>query len=344
MTRNRLIAAVAGVLALLLLAAFGYDRSQQEKVANGVTVGGVDISGLTRAEAQMKLESEIEEAVQKPVVVVHDGERRTLQPRRSRVAVDVPGMVDHAIEESNKGIFVVGAARRISGADRNLAIPVEITWSKPSVNRFVASVNRSFAENPQDASLKYSAKGLGVKPARKGSVVRKARLNEQIVARLEDPTMTRRIKAPMRLKNAAVTTRAELAKKYPTVVIVDRAGFKLRLYKKLKLDRTYPIAVGAAGHDTPTGIYAIQNKQENPSWHVPNSEWAGDLAGKVIPPGPDNPIVARWLGIADGVGIHGTNSLGSIGSAASHGCIRMKPTDVIALFPLVPVGSPVYIS
>lgn len=329
---------------LLTLAAFGYDRSQQNKVANGVTVGGVDISGLTRAEAQMKLESEIEEAVQRPVIVVHNGKRRRLQPKRSRVAVDVPGMVDHAIEQSNDGFFVVDAARRISGADRKLAIPVEITYSKSSVSRFVNGVNRSFASDPKDASLDYSAKGLSVQAAQTGSVVRKARLKEQIVSRLEDPTMTRRIKAPMRSKNAAVTTRAELAKKFPTVVIVDRGNFKLRLYKNLKLDRTYPIAVGAAGRETPTGLYAIQNKQVNPTWNVPNSDWAGDLAGKVIPPGPDNPLVARWLGIYDGVGIHGTNSLGSIGSAASHGCIRMKPTDVIALYPLVPVGSPVYIA
>jgi lipoprotein-anchoring transpeptidase ErfK/SrfK len=56
-----------------------------------------------------------------------------------------------------------------------------------------------------------------------------------------------------------------------------------------------------------------------------------------------NPLKARWLGIVDGVGIHGTGAEYSIGSRASHGCIRMRVADVIALYPRVPIGTPVYI-
>ena len=81
----------------------------------------------------------------------------------------------------------------------------------------------------------------------------------------------------------------------------------------------------------------------NPSWQVPNSSWAGSLAGRTIPPGPDDPLKARWLGIFAGAGIHGTEELGSLGSAASHGCIRMSIPDVIQLYPQVPVGAPIYI-
>jgi lipoprotein-anchoring transpeptidase ErfK/SrfK len=82
----------------------------------------------------------------------------------------------------------------------------------------------------------------------------------------------------------------------------------------------------------------------NPSWHVPTSDWAGELAGTVVPPGPSNPIKARWMGIYDGAGIHGTDATGSIGTAASHGCIRMLIPDVVELFDQVPVGAPVYIA
>jgi len=99
-----------------------------------------------------------------------------------------------------------------------------------------------------------------------------------------------------------------------------------------------------AGRDTPAGTYHITNKQVNPAWYVPNSDWAGSLAGQVIPGGaPNNPLVARWLGIQDGIGIHGTNEPWSVGSAASHGCIRMRPEDVIDLYPRVPVGTAVLI-
>ena len=81
------------------------------------------------------------------------------------------------------------------------------------------------------------------------------------------------------------------------------------------------------------------------AWSVPNKPWAGALAGKVIPGGtPDNPLKARWMGIYNGAGIHGTDQVGSLGSAASHGCVRMAIPDVIELYDQVEVASPVYIA
>jgi lipoprotein-anchoring transpeptidase ErfK/SrfK len=139
-------------------------------------------------------------------------------------------------------------------------------------------------------------------------------------------------------------TSDRVAAKYPTVVTVDRAGFRLHLFKNLKLVKSYPIAVGRQGLETPAGLYPVQDKQINPVWHVPNSSWAGALAGKTIPPGPADPIKARWIGITGGAGIHGTTEIGSLGSAASHGCIRMAIPDVIDLFDRVPYGSMIYVA
>jgi lipoprotein-anchoring transpeptidase ErfK/SrfK len=108
--------------------------------------------------------------------------------------------------------------------------------------------------------------------------------------------------------------------------------------------KTYSIAVGMAGLETPAGIRQVLEKQVNPAWHVPNSPWAGSLAGQTIPASdPRDPIKARWLGLGDGVGIHGTAEDWSIGTRASHGCIRMHVSDVINLYPRVPVGTPVLI-
>jgi lipoprotein-anchoring transpeptidase ErfK/SrfK len=137
----------------------------------------------------------------------------------------------------------------------------------------------------------------------------------------------------------------DLVKKYPAILVVNRGAFTLTLYKDLKLAKTYRIAVGQVGLETPAGLYHIQNKAINPAWHVPNSAWAGSLAGTVVPGGtPQNPLKARWLGIFDGAGIHGTDATSSIGSAASHGCIRMLIPDVIELYDQVPVGAPIYIA
>ena len=81
----------------------------------------------------------------------------------------------------------------------------------------------------------------------------------------------------------------------------------------------------------------------DPVWNVPDSDWAGSLAGQSVPPGPDNPLKARWMGIYNGAGIHGTTDTASLGSAASHGCVRMAIPDVIDLYDRVDVGTPIYI-
>lgn len=332
----------AGAVLVLVLGAFAFDKTRSDTIANGVSIGGIDVSGMSRDEAYAKLDKEIQQVVQTPLVVTYQGKRRTLKPDKSKVGVDVHGMVDEAVERSNQGFFLTNAARTVAGSDRNISIPTEISYSRAAVKRFVRSVHKSFDRAPKDASIAYSARSIGEVDSKPGLSVRSAALTAAIVGRLKNPTEPRIVRAPMK-KTKAKISKSQLAKKYPTIVLVDREGFKLRLFKKLKLAKTYPIAVGQAGLETPAGLYTINDRQINPSWHVPNSDWAGDLAGKTIPPGPGNPIVARWLGIYDGVGIHGTDDIGSLGTAASHGCIRMNPTDVIALFPQVPMGTPVYI-
>jgi len=138
-------------------------------------------------------------------------------------------------------------------------------------------------------------------------------------------------------------TTEEVASRYPSYLTLDRASFTLRLWEHLKLAKTYTVAVGQEGLETPEGLYAIQEKEENPTWHVPESSWAGSLAGQDIPPGPSNPIKARWMGIFEGAGIHGTEETWSLGSAASHGCVRMAIPDVEELYDRVEVGTPIYI-
>ena len=169
-------------------------------------------------------------------------------------------------------------------------------------------------------------------------------LQQRIAQALTVPGVERTVRAPVRILKPKVT-QAELAGKYPVVLVADRYNFKLRLYRNLSLQKEYTVAVGALGFDTPAGLYHIQNKAVDPAWHVPNSDWAGDLAGTIVPGGvPDNPLKARWLGIFDGAGIHGTDQTYSLGSAASHGCIRMAIPDVIELYDQVPVGAPIYIA
>jgi lipoprotein-anchoring transpeptidase ErfK/SrfK len=155
---------------------------------------------------------------------------------------------------------------------------------------------------------------------------------------------TRTVKVPVRVTERPNRTFADFAKRYPTVLAVDRDAKVLRLYKNLKLAEHYRIAVGRAGLETAAGRYKIVEKIVDPPWHVPNSSWAGALAGRTIPPGdPQNPLEARWMGFHDGQGIHGTTDVNSLGTAASHGCIRMAVRDVKRLYREVKIGTPLFL-
>ncbi|MEO7197876.1 MAG: L,D-transpeptidase, partial [Solirubrobacterales bacterium] len=167
-------------------------------------------------------------------------------------------------------------------------------------------------------------------------------LRRDVEAAIADPA-NRTVEPKVEKVRPEVTT-TELATKYPTYIVVDRANFTLTLYTNLKEEASYTVAIGAVGYDTPTGLYNIESKQVDPIWNVPDSDWAGSLAGKTIPPGPENPLKARWMGFYNGAGIHGTSDIASLGSAASHGCVRMDVPDVVDLFDRVDIGTPVYIS
>jgi L,D-transpeptidase ErfK/SrfK len=107
----------------------------------------------------------------------------------------------------------------------------------------------------------------------------------------------------------------------------------------------YPVAVGSAGWQTPRGAFTVVNKRRDPAWHVPpsilqESRQRGRQLPPVVAPGPNNPLGARWIGLSlAGIGIHGTNAPSSIFRAVSHGCVRLHPDDVAALFDLVPIGA-----
>jgi len=198
---------------------------------------------------------------------------------------------------------------------------------------------------PVDADIAVTGEKVKVRKAVTGLTVDARKLRPKVEqALVSDIVGERAVRADLRRIKPKVSDK-RLAKKYPVVLTVDRSNFRISLFRKLKKVKTYPIAVGAAGLETPAGRYSITNKAVNPAWSVPNSPWAGSLAGTVIPGGiASNPLKARWLGVYDGVGVHGTDARYSIGSNASHGCIRMLVEDVVKLYDQVPVGAPIYIN
>jgi L,D-transpeptidase ErfK/SrfK len=139
-------------------------------------------------------------------------------------------------------------------------------------------------------------------------------------------------------------------------VVVNLPEHRLYYFPKAKKGEkpvviTYPVSIGKMDWHTPLGETRVISKQKNPSWYPPESVRKehlanGDPLPKVVPAGPDNPLGDFAMRLAVGGGsymLHGTNNPMAVGMAITHGCIRMYPEDVAALFPLVPVGTKVWL-
>jgi lipoprotein-anchoring transpeptidase ErfK/SrfK len=343
--RHRSFILVAVLLLLLVggaVAAYAYDSSRKDRIADGVTVAGTDVGGMTAAEAHRVLVRDLKEPLEQPVAVVYRGKRFNLSAEDAGVSADIGGMVDEAIARSREGNIITRVARDITGGEETVQIAARVSYSEPAVDKLVRRVKRNLDQPAKDAEVSFPS--LEKVKEQPGVRVKGKVLKQRISQALTVPGVDRRVKATVAVIQPKVT-QDELAKKYPVLLVADRNAFQLLLYKDLQLQRQYTVAVGALGFDTPAGLYHIQNKAVNPAWSVPNSDWAGDLAGTVVPGGvPENPLKARWLGIYDGAGIHGTDQTYSLGTAASHGCIRMAIPDVIELYDQVPVGTPIYIA
>jgi lipoprotein-anchoring transpeptidase ErfK/SrfK len=342
--RRRLIGATL-LLALPAAAfvgtAYAYARSERDTVASGIHVGRIELGGLSAAAARAKLERAFRPML-RPVVLRSGEGRLVLTAEKLKLSVGTDAVVDRALTLSDRGWFVARAWREWTGGHVRANLEPQLHYSRAEVARTVHALQTRIDRQPTDAAVVPSFDHLTVTNGQRGVAVAAGVLRREIAHVLVSRRARRVVDVPIRHPQPRVTV-SDLGRLYPSYITIDRARFTLRVYSHLQVARSYPIAVGQVGLETPSGLYHIQDKIVNPSWQVPFSSWTGSLAGKLIPPGPDDPLKARWLGIFNGAGIHGTDETSSIGHAFSHGCVRMTIPDVIDLYNRVSVGTPVYI-
>jgi hypothetical protein len=291
---------------------------------HAASVSGLPVGGLTVAQAAARVEGAFAERLTSPLEVRVAGHHLHLTRRGGGLALDARATAQRALE-----------------ADGDVA-PV-VRYDADRLEEFLDRLERRGTREPRDARLRYSVTRLKISRARDGLRFARETARERIVAALQDPEARRMLRVRLRHLRPDVTA-GDLADRHPVVVTVHRRGFRLRLFKDLEPHASYRVAVGMPGHATPRGRFAIANKAVDPAWSAPDRPWAGAYRNEVVPGGSrENPLKARWLGIVDGVGIHGTDATSSLGAAASHGCIRMAVPAVKALYPQVPVGSLVMI-
>jgi len=282
----------------------------------GVGISGIPVGGLSPETATDLVRARFEQ----PLPLVLD-RRHRLAP--SPGVLGAKAYIDEAI-----------ARARISEPGAQLQLSVVVDGQV--VRGYVLRVARRFNRRPIDAQVFLRHLKPVVVPHRPGMIVDRLQLTQRIVARLR---ATRRTAVRIRGKAVAATTPRST---FRSVIVIRRGSNRLLLYHYDRLRRSFRVATGQSVYPTPLGRFSVQVKWRNPWWYPPNSRWA--QGQKPIPPGPDNPLGTRWMGLsAPGVGIHGTPNPASIGYSVSHGCIRMYIGDAEWLFNVVDVGTTVFI-
>jgi lipoprotein-anchoring transpeptidase ErfK/SrfK len=323
--------ATFALLVALVPAARAQAQTAQPRIAAGVSAAGTDLSGLTLDEAAGRLYNTFAGTLGSPLSTHVAGRKLALQTADVKLAFDV--------KKSARRAYNAGKAAHTGAVD----VPLYITYDAAAVTSYAQKVVDTVHQDARDATVAIGLQRITKVPSHDGRSLSAKALAASVVKALTDPRQPRVLQPALRVVKPKLTT-GRLASAYGTIVTIDRGNFKLRLFKRLKLSKTYPVAVGMPAYPTPTGRFSITSKAVNPTWTAPNSPWAGAFRNESVAGGSaENPLKARWMGIANGVGIHGTGIPGSIGTRASHGCIRMTVPDVVDLYPRVPLGTPVLI-
>ena len=303
------VALVAGVAA----PAAGHDA----RLAPGVSIAGLPVGGFTTEEARFM----IRRALAEPVQLRIDGRTSFVAPERLGVAAAVDDAIAGALHAR------IGASLEVEAAPNAVAL-----------RRYVAALDRRLSRDARDARL------VGLDGQLRPVLAREAngrKLDRVATAKAIAEAVRRAQREPVRpvfdVAHAAITRGA-----FGPVVVIMRGSNSALIWERGRLINRVGVATGQSQYPTPLGTFAVVDKQYNPWWYPPNSEWARGL--KPVPPGPGNPLGTRWMGLsAWGVGMHGTPDAASIGYSASHGCIRMRIPDAEWLFERVRIGTPVVI-
>ena len=285
-------------------------------IGRGVTVYGVDVGGITSEPARERLRS----AFERPVTFVLGEKTWQVGPG----AFGGRAAVDDAVTQAL-------AARRAGEVELALA------FDRKRIAAYVKRLDRRYSIAAVDARLV----GLsGVTPAFSEATSGRRLRSLELVRAVEHLLRTGG-RNPVTLRFRSVAPRVTPAT-YGAVVVIRRESRRLDLYAGASRVRTLPVATGRPEFPTPLGWFSVVDKQRDPWWYPPASDWAKDE--EPITPGPGNPLGTRWMGLsAYAVGIHGTPDAASIGYSASHGCIRMRVWEAEWLFERVEVGTPVFV-
>ena len=335
---------VAG-LALLIFggaafAAIRYEHMHADRIMPGVTIDGIDVAGMTRAEALDAVRTSVDQQLSAPLTVTVGNDHWTVTPETLGRRAAVATAVREALGAGANLGTLDRAWHRIRSEALGVGIDVDYETTGTGVADFAAMMARRTFVAPTEPSIGLADDHSDIVfvRARAGTKLNVDNASMAIEQALADG------RSSLRLHSRVVEPKDTAATMGRTIVVrVDQN--RLSLYDGFRVIRTFSVATAKPGYTTPSGVWNIYDKRENPTWYNPALDGWGAGLPAVIPGGPGNPMGTRAIYIdAPGlIRIHGTTDDSSIGRYASHGCIRMHNSEVEQLFPLIDVGEHVIV-
>lgn len=336
-----MIAVLLLVLFLVVAAAavlfIGLDIAYAGHVFKGVSVEGVYIGSMGKDEAIEALRSKLDlAALNRDLVLEFDGHTWALPLYEIDAYVDLEATVEKAMSAGRDIPFYERWAHRaiFRGVDDDFDLVIH--YDRHKLESFISTLEGIVNRPPVNAEIRLDMGKVVTQHSQEGWRMDSGQARTSILGALSSYDRVAGLEI-------AVTPPDVSDMQVGKVIVVDKTNHQLTLYDNMEIEKQYPIAVGMPSWPTPSGTYKVLGKQKNPTWVNPGTSWAQSMPPS-IPAGPGNPLGTRAIQTsAPGVFIHGTYSSGSIGSSASHGCIRMYIRDAEDIFERVPVGIPVLI-
>jgi lipoprotein-anchoring transpeptidase ErfK/SrfK len=344
---SRILIVLVSTLMLVLSATLAWgavlDFQARGLVPKGVTIVGRDLGGMTESQARDAIENSVSTPLLRPVTVNGDNKTWTLDPK-GIVVVDIDSMLNDAYSPRRNATFVTRITHQLRGESLPADIKPAYTVDSAAITSWVTTTSAQINRKPVNSVRTLAGYGFKITTEVWGARVNQQRavlkIGAALTAETALATASRVVTLPVFL-----TKPKYLRSSYKTAIVVSLDQTKIFLYTGAKLIKTYRCAPGQPAWPTPKGDFKIVSKQANAPWINPKSPWSASMP-PIIPGGPGNPMGDRKIGINyAGVFFHGVppGEYGSIGSHASHGCMRMMPSQVHDLYKRVTVGDPVFI-
>jgi lipoprotein-anchoring transpeptidase ErfK/SrfK len=312
-----------------------YSEEYEGRLLPGLRIAGMPVGGMDRREATRAVRTAIGPQLNRQIEISWNKKDWSVTPKELGARSDVRKVVTAAFAASKDTTFIEKMQMRFLDEDLSWKRSVAITYPKQGARGFVEGIAKGVDTEPTDAAIDYSTGWVEITPDKIGYKVQVDRAHKALMRALRNET--KKVALPVVELQPEVTE-----DQFDQILLVRIGENKVYLYEDGAIQREWTVATGQPEYMTPTGLYSVTELRYEPTWVNPAPDtWGANLPAS-IPPGPNNPLGVRAINwSAPAIRFHGTSAEYSLGYNASHGCVRMANSDVIELYDIIEVGTPI---